>query len=50
MYETIEEALEELNKILEYVDNVNYNDSYHVALEFGHQFEEELQTSSNDLP
>jgi hypothetical protein len=47
MYETIEEALEELDKILEYVEDINFNEEFHVALEFGHQFKEELQTTDH---
>jgi len=43
MYESIEEALEELEKILEYVEDINFNEEYHVALEYGHQFREELR-------
>ena len=49
MYESIDEVLAELDKILEYVDGVNYDDVYHLALELGHQFQEELQTSNDDL-
>jgi hypothetical protein len=49
MYESINEALEELDKILEYVESVNYDDTYHLALELGLQFHEELQTSNDDL-
>ncbi len=45
MYESIEEALEDLEKILEYVEDINFHEEYHVALEFGHQFREELRTN-----
>ena len=45
MYDSIEEALEELNRILEYVEDINFEEQYHVALEFGHQFKEELTAS-----
>jgi len=50
MYESIEEALEALEKILEYVDDVNFDDIYHLALEHGYEFRDELSTSNNDLP
>lgn len=43
MYDSIEEALEELERILEYVEDINFGEQYHVALEFGHQFKEELR-------
>ena len=43
MYDSIEEALEELERILEYVEDINFEEQYHVALEFGHQFREELR-------
>lgn len=42
MYESIEEALENLDQILEYLEDINFEEQYHVALEFGHQFKEEL--------
>ena len=42
MYESIEEALENLDRILEYLENINFEDEYHIALEFGYQFKEEL--------
>lgn len=47
MYDSIDEALEELSKILEYIENVDYDDTYHLALEFGHQFLDELQANSD---
>ncbi len=45
MYDSIEEALEDLERILEYVEDINFAEEYHVALEFGHQFREELRTN-----
>jgi hypothetical protein len=45
MYESIEEAVEDLERILEYIEGVNFEEQFHVALEFGHQFKEELVTS-----
>ncbi len=48
MYESIEEALEELEKILEYIEDVNFDDSFHLALEYGAEFRDELRTSNND--
>jgi hypothetical protein len=47
MYESIEEALEDLERILEYIESVNFEEQYHVALEFGHEFKEELVTASD---
>ena len=47
MYENIEEALEELSRILDYVEDINFEEQFHVALEFGHQFKEELL--ANDI-
>ena len=47
MYESIEEALETLENIIEYVETVNFNDDYHVALEFGYQFRDELVISDD---
>lgn len=49
MYENVNEAIEELLKILDYIESVNHDDTYHLALELGHQFQEELQTSNADL-
>lgn len=49
MYNSIDEALEELNKVLEYLEDVNYDDTYHLTLELGYQFRDELQTNCNDL-
>jgi len=49
MYDSIDEALEELSKILEYVETIDYDDTYHLALEFGHEFKDELQTNSNEF-
>ena len=50
MFESIEEALEELEKLLEYVEDVNFNDRFYHAIELGHEFREELRTSNNDRP
>ena len=47
MYNNIEEVLEDLDRILECVDTLNVDDSYHVALEFGYQFREELNASKD---
>lgn len=48
MYESIEEVLEELEKMLEYIEDVNFDDIYHLALEHGAEFRDELRTSNND--
>jgi len=50
MYESIEEVLEELEKMLEYIEDVNFDDTYHLALEHGAEFRDELRTSNNDRP
>ena len=48
MYESIEEAIQELERILEYVEDVNFDDIFHLALEHGAEFRDELRTSNND--
>ena len=48
MYESIEEALEELDKILNYIEDVNIDETFHLAVELGYEFREELNTSNND--
>lgn len=47
MYESIEEALEDLERILEYIEGVNFEEQYHVAIEFGHHFKDELVAASD---
>lgn len=48
MHENIDEVLAELDKILEYLEEANYDDRFHVALEVGHQFRDELASSMED--
>ena len=50
MYESIEEALENLDKLLEYIEDINLDDRFYHAIELGHEFREELRTSNNDRP
>lgn len=45
MYQNIEEILEDLDKMLEYIEDININDDYHIVLELGYQFREELQAN-----
>ncbi len=48
MYDDIDELIERLDEMLELVEDKNYDDCFHLALEFGHQFREELRANKED--
>lgn len=45
MYENVDDIIEALDEILEAVESLNFDDCMHLALEFGHQFREELRAN-----
>lgn len=48
MYDDIDEIIEKLEEMLETVEALNYEDQFHLALEFGSQFREELRANKED--
>ena len=48
MYENVDEMLEELDRVLECLEKLNVDDTYHLALEFGYQFREELHANRDE--
>ena len=47
MYENIEDIISHLDEMLQIVENLNHDDCMHLALEFGHQFREELRANTD---
>lgn len=47
MYENIEDIITHLDEMLQIVETLNDNDCMHLALEFGHQFREELRANTD---
>lgn len=48
MYEDIQDIIAHLDEMLAVVENLNDDDCMHLALEFGHQFREELRANTED--
>jgi hypothetical protein len=48
MIENINEALEQLDLILEYLEETNHDDRFHIVLELGHQLRDELVANAEE--